>query len=149
MDEITAADGFLPRLGDCMTLGEMIKELTADEKKKRTDRNERLKETLTNSYANTFVKSVEKAANRKFCGGNISRIELVPILNMIDEILIFDKDGNQIENKKIEAEIRKYWAMKKKALDSNSDRRFKERKKINHTENLLNRCIGEEKIFNY
>lgn len=128
-----------------MTLSEALgRDLTPEEKKKRSERSKRLSEIIASGYANTFVKSVEKAANAKYCGEDISKIELVPFLNNIQEIRIFNKKGEQIKDEKIEAEIRKYWAMKKKALDSNSDRRFKERKKISHTENLYNRCIGEE-----
>ena len=130
-----------------MTLSEALgRELTAEEKEKRAKRSKRLNEILSNNYAKTFVKSVEKAANERYCGEKISRIELKPLLNMIQEVLIFDKDGKQIKDEKIEAEIRKFWAMKKKALDSNSDRRFKERKKVSHVENLLNRSIGEETL---
>ena len=127
-----------------MTLNEALgRDLTPEEKKKRAKRNERFSEIIAKGYENTFVKSVEKAVNKLYCGDDISKIVLKPFLNTIQEIHIFDKNGDEIKDEKLEEKIRKFWAMKRKALDHNSDRRFKERNKINHVDNLYNRCVGE------
>ena len=121
-----------------------------EEEEIRSRRRNEAEQTLEKNYSRTFVKPVEKAANRRFAGKNgISKIKLVPLLNLISEINIYDENGNKINNTEIEEVIKKYYIRKKEANDSNSDRYFKERKPTNQKENLYNRSLGEESIFNY
>lgn len=125
--------------------------LSAEALNKKKNRHEELKKSLEKNYANTFIKSVEKAANKKFKNDKIKKIELEFLLNNVTKVNIYDYDGNLIHDKKIEDQIVKFAKMKKDANDHNSDRRFKEMKhKPNMTENLLNRSLGEEETyFNY
>lgn len=122
----------------------MINEEEEEEKKER--RKNTFHEILIKNYEQTFIKSVERTANRMFANNGISKIELVPVLNTISEINIFDEGGNKIERKDIEEKVRKLYKLKKDAFDKNSDRYFKERKPTNHKENLLRRSLGEELV---
>lgn len=107
-------------------------------------------DTLKKNYAQTFIKSVEKAANKKFCNDKIKKIKFEYDLNILSKINIYDHDNNIIHDKKIEDQIKKFYDMKKKANDKNSDRYFTEKKhKPNMHDNLLNRSLGEESYFNY
>lgn len=70
------------------------------------------------------------------------------VLNILTKINIYDHNNDLIHDKKIEEQIKKFYDMKKKANDSNSDRYFAEKKhKPNQTENLLNRSLGEDCCF--
>jgi hypothetical protein len=125
------------------------KELTPEAKKKRKDRREEFNETLINNYYNTFIKPVEKAANKKFKSNKIKKIELEYALNRVTRVKIYDHNDNLIHDENLEAKIMKYAENKKEANDHNSDVRFNERKKSNMHDNLLNRSLGEENYFNY
>jgi len=116
---------------------------------KRQQRNKDLEDLLSKNYYATFIKGAEKAVNKKFAVGEIKKIKLEYLLNKVIKVVLLDKNGNTIENKEIEKKIKDYCDMKKKALDSNSDRYYKDRsKKPNMVQNLINRSLGEE-YFNY
>ena len=124
--------------------------LTDKELEIRNQRKEEFDKTLKNNYKETFIKSIERAANRKFKSDKIKKIELDSNLNLLTNINIYDHDDNLIHDKKIEDQITKFYLAKKKASDSNSDRYYSEKKKKpNMKENLLNRSLGEESYFNY
>ena len=119
--------------------------LSPEELEKKRIRHKHLQKTLEKNYAKTFIKSVERAANRRFCNDKIKKIKLEFILNILTKINIYDHNNNLIHDKKIEDQIKKFYEMKKKANDSNSDRYFAEKKhKPNQVENLLNRSLGED-----
>ena len=119
--------------------------LSPEELEKKRTRHKQLQRTLEKNYAKTFIKNVERAANRRFCNDKIKKIKLEFILNILTKINIYDHNNNLIHDKKIEDQIKKFYEMKKKANDSNSDRYFAEKKhKPNQTENLLNRSLGED-----
>jgi len=121
-----------------------------EEEEKRLRRKSTQEKTIQNNYTETFIKPVEKVANKKFAGKNgVSKIELIPLLNLIKEINIYDENGNKINLPEIESVIKKFWVKKKTANDKNSDRYFKERKPTNQVDNLFNRSLGEDCIFNY
>lgn len=129
----------------------LVKEEKLDDEalNKKKNRYEELKDSLEKNYAKTFIKSVEKAANKKFKSDKIKKIELEFLLNNVTKVNIYDYNDDLIHDKKIEDQIIKFAKMKKNANDNNSDRRFSERKKINMHDNLLNRSLGEESYFNY
>ena len=119
--------------------------LSPEELEKKRIRHKQLQRTLEKNYAKTFIKNVEGAANRRFCNDKIKKIKLEFILNILTKINIYDHNNNLIHDKKIEDQIKKFYEMKKKANDSNSDRYFAEKKhKTNQVENLLNRSLGED-----
>lgn len=119
--------------------------LSPEELEKKRIRHKQLQKTLEKNYAKTFIKSVERAVNRRFCNDKIKKIKLEFILNILTKINIYDHNNNLIHDKKIEDQIKKFYEMKKKANDSNSDRYFAEKKhKPNQVENLLNRSLGED-----
>lgn len=141
-------------------LKELKKELKSDKKieeeslddealTKKKNRFEDFKNTVEKNYANTFIKSVEKAANKKFKSDKIKKIKLDYMLNNLTNVNIYDYDDNLIHDKKLEDKIFKFAELKKEANDRNSDRRFKERKQTNMYDSLLNRSLGEESYFNY
>ena len=116
-----------------------------EELEKKRIKHKQLQRTLEKNYGKTFIKNVERAANRRFCNDKIKKIKLEFILNILTKINIYDHNNNLIHDKKIEDQIKKFYEMKKKANDSNSDRYFVEKKhKPNQTENLLNRSLGED-----
>lgn len=117
-----------------------------EEEEKREKRKNTFQEILVKNYEQTFIKTVEKIANRMFAKNGISKIEIIPALNTILEIKIFDENGEKIEKKDIEEKIKKLYKLKKNAFDKNSDRYFKERKSTNQKENLLRRSLGEELV---
>lgn len=122
--------------------------LSPKELEKKKKRHKQLQKTLEKNYAETFIKSVERAVNRRFCNDKIKKIKLEFVLNILTKINIYDHNNDLIHDKKIEEQIKKFYDMKKKANDSNSDRYFAERKhKPNQTENLLNRSLGEDCCF--
>lgn len=122
--------------------------LSPEELEKKKKRHKQLQKTLEKNYAETFIKSVERAVNRRFCNDKIKKIKLEFVLNILTKINIYDHNNNLIHDKKIEEQIKKFYDMKKKANDSNSDRYFAEKKhKPNQTENLLNRSLGEDCCF--
>jgi hypothetical protein len=122
--------------------------LSPEELEKKKKRHKQLQKTLEKNYAETFIKSVERAVNRRFCNDKIKKIKLEFVLNILTKINIYDHNNDLIHDKKIEEQIKKFYDMKKKANDSNSDRYFAERKhKPNQTENLLNRSLGEDCCF--
>ena len=119
--------------------------LSPEELEKKRIRHKQLQRTLEKNYAKTFIKSIERAVNRRFCNDKIKKIKLEFILNILTKINIYDHDNNLIHDKKIEDQIKKFYEMKKNANDSNSDRYFAEKKhKPNQVENLLNRSLGED-----
>ena len=119
--------------------------LSPEELEKKRIRHKHLQKTLEKNYAKTFIKNVERAANRRFCNDKIKKIKLEFILNILTKINIYDHNNNLIHDKKIEDQIKKFYETKKKANDSNSDRYFAEKKhKPNQVENLLNRSLGED-----
>ena len=115
----------------------------------RRKRQESFSNDIMKNYDNTFIEPIRKAINKKYANGKIKKIVITALLNQIGGIEIIDGEGKKISNKQIEDLIRKYWAAKKKALDSNSDRYFKGRKNLNQSDNLRNRSIGEENYFPY
>lgn len=115
-----------------------------EEEEKKERRKITFQELLRRNYEETFIKSVERTANRFFKKEGISRIEIVPALNTIMDIKIYNNEGKEIEDKDVEKKIRKLYKLKKEALDKNSDRYFKERKSTNQKENLIRRSLGEE-----
>jgi hypothetical protein len=122
--------------------------LSPEELEKKKKRHKQLQKTLEKNYAETFIKSVERAVNRRFCNDKIKKIKLEFVLNILTKINIYDHNNDLIHDKKIEDQIKKFYDMKKKANDSNSDRYFAEKKhKPNQTENLLNRSLGEDCCF--
>ena len=122
--------------------------LSPEELEKKKKRHKQLQKTLEKNYAETFIKSIERAVNRRFCNDKIKKIKLEFVLNILTKINIYDHNNDLIHDKKIEEQIKKFYDMKKKANDSNSDRYFAERKhKPNQTENLLNRSLGEDCCF--
>ncbi len=122
--------------------------LSPEELEKKKKRHKQLQKTLEKNYAETFIKSVERAVNRRFCNDKIKKIKLEFVLNILTKINIYDHNNDLIHDKKIEEQIKKFYDMKKKANDSNSDRYFAEKKhKPNQTENLLNRSLGEDCCF--
>lgn len=124
--------------------------LSPEELEKKKRRHKQLQKTLEKNYAETFIKSVERAVNRRFCNDKIKKIKLDFVLNILTKINIYDHNNNLIHDKKIEDQIKKFYDMKKKSNDSNSDRYFAEKKhKPNQTENLLNRSLGEDYCFDY
>ena len=108
---------------------------------KKKNRFEDFKNTVEKNYANTFIKSVEKAANKKFKSNKIKKIKLDYMLNNLTNVNIYDYDDNLIHDKKLEDKIFKFAELKKEANDRNSDRRFKERKQTNMHDSLLNRSL--------
>lgn len=121
-----------------------------EEEEVRARRKKETEELLQKNYSETFVKPVERAVNLRYKNKKgVSKIELVPLLNLIAQINIYDEEGNKISNKEIEETIKKFWIRKKTANDKNSDRYFAERKPTNQKQNLLNRSLGEEMVFNY
>jgi len=128
-----------------MKVKEFFEEFSDNTKiEKKQKRFNELEKTLEGNYKKTFITSVEKAVNKKYKSDKIKKIELDSMLNILTGIRIYDHNDNLIKDKKIEDEIKKFYKMKKKANDSNSDRYFKEKKvKPNQTENLLNRSLGE------
>ena len=122
--------------------------LSPEELEKKKKRHKQLQKTLEKNYAETFIKSVERAVNRRFCNDKIKKIKLEFVLNILTKINIYDHNNDLIHDKRIEEQIKKFYDMKKKANDSNSDRYFAEKKhKPNQTENLLNRSLGEDCCF--
>lgn len=122
--------------------------LSPEELEKKKKRHKQLQKTLEKNYAETFIKSVERAVNRRFCNDKIKKIKLEFVLNILTKINIYDHNNDLIHDKKIEDQIKKFYDMKKKANDSNSDKYFAEKKhKPNQTENLLNRSLGEDCCF--
>ena len=125
-------------------------ELSQEDKELRGKRGKSLEKTLEKNYKETFIKSVERAVNKQFKSDKIKKIKLDCSLNFLNKINIYDQNDNLIHDKDIEDKITKFYKMKKRALDSNSDRYFAERKKKpNQVENLINRSLGEENYFNY
>jgi hypothetical protein len=128
--------------------------LNKEDLEKKKKRSKELEKILKKNYAETFIKSAERAVNKKFCDDKIKKIKIEYVLNIPIKINIYDYDNNLIHDKKIEEQIMKYLKLKKDANDRNSDRYFAEKKvKPNQTENLLNRSLGEEitegKVFPY
>lgn len=125
-------------------------ELSQEDKELRDKRGKSLEKTLEKNYNETFIKSVERAINKQFRSDKIKKIKLDCLLNVLTKINIYDKDNNLIHDKDIENKITKFYKMKKRAFDSNSDRYFAgKKKKPNQVENLINRSLGEENYFNY
>ena len=120
----------------------IIKEEEEEEVRKR--RQSSFANDIQKNYENTFIEPVRKAINRLYAKGKVKKIVITAILNQIGGIDIIDENGKKINDKNIENLIRKYWANKKKANDSNSDRYFKERGKQNQVDNLRHRSLGEE-----
>jgi len=120
-----------------------------EEEELRKRRSNAFSNEIQKNYDNTFIEPIRKAINRRYANGKIKKIVITALLNQIGGIEIIDGNGKKIADKQIEEIIRKYWANKKKALDSNSDRYFKGRKQLNQADNLRNRSIGEENYFPY
>jgi hypothetical protein len=72
---------------------------------------------------------VERAVNKQFKSDKIKKIKLDCSLNFLNKINIYDQNDNLIHDKVLEDKITKFYKMKKRALDSNSDRYFAEKKK--------------------
>lgn len=124
-----------------------------EEEEVRSRRQKSFSNEIMKNYENTFIEPVRKAINRHLAktdqGGMVKKVVITACLNQIGGIELIDSEGKKIENKSLESIIRKYWAAKKKALDSNSDRYFKERKATSQQDNLRRRSIGEEAYFDY
>lgn len=121
-------------------INETIKEEEELTKKRRND----FTDTVQKNYENVFVKNIEKIINKQFCNSNIKRVELEPELNTIKKIKIYGKDGKLMKDELLENKINRFYKLKKRAFELNSDYYFNERPPANQKEALMRRSIGEE-----
>lgn len=121
-------------------INEPIKEEEELTKKRRND----FTDTVRKNYEKVFVKNIEKIINKQFCNSNIKRIELEPELNTIKKIKIYGKDGKLMKDELLENKINRFYKLKKRAFELNSDYYFNERPPANQKEALMRRSIGEE-----